>query len=156
MHEEQFDNYRDHEVIFLHILLFVYRGAIEKILATGALIFESPTFEAMMKILEEENLISVQGDTLGEALENHLRKLQDSGLVKEARFERLSSHRYMLHIDKCVYAKRLHQCLKPFLNGQICVHAITTLPVFQKFCKKAVKINPSNFSEEGTKTTIEL
>ena len=133
----------------------MYRNVVEKILGSGAVIFESPTFEAMMRVLKDENLISVQGDTLEEALENHLRNLQNSGLVAEARFEKLSRNQYLFHVDKCIHAKRLHQCLKPFLKGQICPHALATIPIFRKFRGKGVKVAPSDFTEEGSKTPIE-
>jgi len=153
--EKRLDYYRDLQVIFLHTLLFVYRGVVKNILGTGASIFDTPTFEAIMKILEEENIIEVHGNTIEEALTNYLKKLQDSGILKEARFERLSSRRYVLYIDKCTLASRLHNSLKPYLSSQICECALLAAPIFRKFSKK-VKITPSDFTEEGAKTTVQL
>jgi len=156
MQKEQFDNCRDQEVLFLHIVLSAYRGVIKNILGTGSAIFESPTFEAVKKILEDEGIVSIKGNNLEEALENHVKMLRSSGLVEEVLLEKIGSHKYMFHIGKCIYAKRLHHCLKPFLNGQICPHAILPVLISQKFLKKKAKINSSDFTDEGSRTIIQL
>lgn len=98
----------------------------------------------------------IKGETQEEALENYSRMLQDSGLVREVSFEEFGSKGYVLHVDKCVYAKRLHPCLKPFLKGQTCRYALLAAAIFQKFYGSRVKVAPSDFFEEGTKTVIEL
>ncbi|MFQ6068836.1 MAG: hypothetical protein ACE5KD_04745, partial [Candidatus Bathyarchaeia archaeon] len=139
-----------------HILLFVHKAVIQDILGTGSAIFEHPTYDTLKRVLEKEDINLAQGETLKEALENYTRILQKSGLVKEVRFERSNSNRYVLHIDKCVYAKRLHQCLKPFLKGQSCRYALLATAIFQKFHGNKPKVAPSDFFEEGTKTLIEL
>jgi len=155
LEESQFDKLLNVEILF-HILLFIHKGILKDILGSGAAIFEHPTFDALTRVLERENINLVKGETVEEALENFSRLLQDSGLVKEVRFERLESNGYILHINKCVYAKRLHRCLKPFLKGQSCRYALLAAAIFQKFQGNKPKVAPSDFYEEGTKTMIEL
>jgi hypothetical protein len=155
LEESQFDRLLDVEILF-HILLFIHKGIIKDILGTGAAIFDHPTFDALRKVLEKEDIHLVKGETVEEALENYSRLLQDSGLVKEVRFEKLEPNKYTLHINKCVYAKRLHRCLKPFLKGQTCRYALLATAIFQKFYGGQPKMAPSDFFEEGTKTVIEL
>jgi len=155
LEESQFDKLLDVEILF-HILLFIHKGILNDILGSGAAIFEHPTFDALKRVLEKENINLVKGETVEEALENYSRLLQDSGLVKEVRFEKLESNDYILHINKCVYAKRLHRCLKPFLKGQSCRYALLAAVIFQKFQGSKPKVAPSHFYEEGTKTIIEL
>lgn len=122
----------------------------------GPAIFENPTFDAMVKVLEKENLHFNRGESLEEALENYSKLLQESGLVKEARFEKLGPREYVLHIDKCIYAGRLHRCLKPFLKDQSCRYALLTASIFRKFNGCTPMVAPSDFTEEGTKTRFEL
>lgn len=110
--------------MMFHILLFIHKGIVQDILGSGAAIFEHPTFDALRKVLEKDGIDFAKGETVEEALNYYSRTLQDSGLVKEARFEEVGSNRYVLHIDKCVYAKRLHTCLKPFLKNQTCRYGL--------------------------------
>jgi hypothetical protein len=155
LEERQFDRLLDVEILF-HILLFIQKRIIQDILGTGAAIFEYPIFDALKKVLEKEDINLVRGKTIEEALENYSRLLQDSGLVKEVRFEKLEPDKYMVHINECVYAKRLHRCLKPFLEGQTCRYALLATAIFQSFNGRRPKVAPFDFSEEGTKTVIEL
>lgn len=155
LEKEQFRSLCDVEMLF-HILLFISKGVVKDVLGTGAAIFEHPTYDAMRRVLEKEGIDLVKGETLEEALENYSRMLQDSGLVGEVSFEEVGLKGYVLHVDKCVYAKRLHPCLKPFLKGQACRYALLAAAIFQKFYGSKVKVAPSDFFEEGTKTVIEL
>lgn len=155
LEKEQFERLCDVEMLF-HVLLFVHKAVIQDILGTGAAIFEHPTYDALKEVLEETGVNLVKGETIQEALDNFARMLQESGLAKEVRFERSNPNRYVLHIDKCLYAKRLHPCLKPFLKDQSCRYALLATAIFQKFCGGKPKIAPSIFTEEGTETRIEL
>jgi hypothetical protein len=155
LEKEQIERLCDVEILF-HILLFIHKRIIQDILGTGAAVFEHPTFDALRKVLEKEGMDLVNGETVEEALKDYSRTLQGSGLVEEVRFEKLGSNRYMLHIDKCVYAKRLHRCLKPFLEGQTCRYALLATAIFQKFYGRQPEVAPSDFFEEGTKTLIQL
>lgn len=155
MERYRFDKLLDVEILF-HILLFIYKGIIKDILGTGAAIFEHPTFSALRKVLENEDIHLVEGETVEGALREFSKLLIDSGLVKEVRFEKLDSNKCILHIDRCVYAKRLHHCLKPFLKGQTCRYALLATAIFQKFYGGKPKVAPSDFLEEGSKTVIEF
>lgn len=145
LEKEQFERLCQVETMF-HILLFIYKGIVQDILGSGATIFEHPTFDALRKVLEKEDIDFAKGVTVEEALNYYSRVLQDSGLVKEARFEEVGSNRYVLHIDKCVYAKCLHTCLKPFLKNQTCQYGLLALAIFQKFYGGKVKVAPSDFN----------
>ncbi|MGQ9642146.1 MAG: hypothetical protein ACUVUF_08560 [Candidatus Bathycorpusculaceae bacterium] len=152
---EQFENLCDVEYLF-HILLFIYKGIVKDILGTGAAIFEQPTYNAIRSMLEKNGIDFAKGENIKVALDNYARMLQGSGLVGEARFEKVGSNKYVLHIDKCIYAKRLHRCLKPFLKDQTCRYGLLATAIFQKFYGNKVKVAPSHYTQEGTQTTIQL
>jgi hypothetical protein len=154
LEKEQFERLCDVEMLF-HILLFVHKAVIQDILGTGAAIFDHPTYDTLKRVLEKEGINLVRGETLKEALDNYAEMLQKSGLVKEVRFEKSDSNQFILHVDKCVYARRLHPCLKPFLKGQSCRYALLAASIFRKFNGGKPKVAPSDFTEEGTKTRIE-
>jgi hypothetical protein len=153
LEKEQFERLCDVEILF-HILLFVHKAVIHDILGTGAAVFEHPTYNALKAVLEKEGITLAKGENLKEALDNYARMLEKSGLVKKVWFEQPDSDGYILHIDGCVYAKRLHSCLKPFLKGQSCRYALLAAAIFQKFHGSKPKLEPSIFTEEGTKTRI--
>jgi hypothetical protein len=155
LEKEQFERLCDVEILF-HILLFVHKAVVQDILGTGAAVFEHPTYDALKRVLEKEGINLARGETIKEALDNYARMLQKSGLVEEVWFERSGSNRYILHVDKCIYAKRLHICLKPFLRGQSCRYALLAAAIFQKFHGKKPKVAPSSFTKEGTQTIIDL
>jgi hypothetical protein len=152
--EERLETLYDAELLF-HILLFAYKGIVQNILGSGAAIFEHPTFQALRSILEKEGIDMMRGETLEEVLNNYSKMLKNSGLVQEALFEKIEPDKYLLKVDKCIYAKRLHKCLKPLLKGQTCRYALIAVPILEKFTGKKVKLASSDFTPEGTRTIIE-
>jgi len=156
MQKGQFEKICQVEMAF-HMLLFIYKSIVQDILGSGAAIFEHPTYNALSKVLEEdESICPFKGKIIEGSLKNYLSMLKDSGLVKEVEFERAAPNRYTLHVDKCIYAKSLHQRLKPFLKGQTCRYALLAAVIFREYHGDKVKISPSVFTAEGSKTRIEL
>jgi len=154
MEKERSDKLCDAEMLF-HMLLFAYEKSVRDILATGHVIFVHPTLSLLREISEKEGIDLTKAKTVDEAFERFSSMLKDSGLVKEVQFEKLGPDKYMLHVDKCIYAKRLHQSLKPLCKDATCRYALIAMAILEKFCNSNAKLNTSDFTPEGTKTIIE-
>jgi hypothetical protein len=96
----------------------------------------------------------IKGETINEAFKNYSKMLRGSGLVKNAQFERLGPEKYVLHIDKCIYAKVIHAALKP--KNLTCRYALIAMAILEKFTGKKAKLTNSEFLQGGTRTIIEL
>ena len=154
MEKERVDKLCDAEILF-HVLLFAYAKTVRDIMKTGQVVLVHPTLNLLREISEKEGIELIKGKTVDEAFERFSSMVKDSGLVKEVQFEKLGPEKYMLHVDKCIYAKRLHQSLKPLCKDATCRYALIAMAILEKFCKNNAKLNPSDFTPEGTNTIIE-
>jgi len=140
------------ELLF-HILLFAYQKVVRDILGSGSQTFVRPTLDAIKKAAEALGVDITKGTTVDEVFENYTKMLQNAGLVKEARLEKVGPEKYVLHINGCTYAKRVHAALKP--KDSTCRYALIAMAILGDMYGKEVKIVNSTFLEEGTETSIE-
>src|SRR4030067_2803244 len=104
MEKKRLDELCDAEILF-HVLLFAYAKTVRDILATGHEILIHPTLNLLREISEKEGIELIKGKTVDEAFERFSSMVKYSALVKELQFEKLGPEKYMLHVDKCIYAK---------------------------------------------------
>ena len=140
------------ELLF-HVLLFSYQKVVRDILKTGSAIFVHPTLNAITEVSDKMGIDLIKGETVDEVFENYSKMLVGSGLVKGARFEKISPGKYMLNIDRCIYAKTIHAALKP--KCSTCRYALVAMAILEKLSGRKAKLADSEFLEEGTKTVIE-
>jgi hypothetical protein len=95
----------------------------------------------------------VEGTTLNQIFTNFSRKLIKAKVVEEAKFEEVAPSKYVLHIDRCIYAEDVHSMLKP--KDVICPWALIAMAIFEMAEGKRVKNAWSEYSELGSKTRIE-
>ncbi|RLF14547.1 MAG: hypothetical protein DRJ97_06040 [Thermoprotei archaeon] len=139
--------------LLLHSLLFAYQKATREVLGPVSAIFVPPLLDAVRTISEAVGIDLVKGEDLDEVLQNYLGLLKDIGLVEGARLEKLGPNKYLLGIDKCIYAKAVHEALKP--SGVTCLHGLIAMAIFEKLAGRKVKLNESRFLPEGSETVIE-
>lgn len=135
-----------------HVLLFVYQKAIRDLCILPHEYFTRHILSAVRKISDDMKIILVRGMNLDQAFENYSAILKNSGLVKNIWFEKLNHDEYMLHIEGCIYAKRIHSILKP--RNVVCRFALLAMAIYEKFSGNKVELTNSEFMEEGTKTVI--
>lgn len=139
--------------LLFHTICSAYQRTINDILGSGAAIFVHPTLDVIRKISERTGIELIRGETLDEAFENLLKILEESGYVEGARVEKLGPEKYKLYIQKCPFAKVAHSTLN--IRGCICLYPLLALAIYEEYTGKRVKLNPSEFTEEGTITIIE-
>jgi hypothetical protein len=143
------------EINFLfHASLLAYQDVVGDILGSGAKVFIHPLIETLSKILEKEKIDLIEGETIEEALANVCNKLENSGIVKEARFEKLGRSKYALSFNGCIFhSSQIHKILEPM--HAICPLALIVMTMFQKMTGKRVKVTETKFTATGNKTVIE-
>ena len=92
-----------------HCILFAYQKALKDILGTGSAVFVHPVLKTVARISEKQGINLVEGDSIDEVFDNLSRLIEETGFLKEFRFEKLGSERYVLHIDGCVWASHIHE-----------------------------------------------
>jgi len=135
-----------------HVLLFTYQKTIRALCILPHEYLTRHIIDSIKKASGDMKIILVDGMNLDQAFENYSATLKNSGLVKNVWFEKLSSEEYMLHIDGCVYAKRIHSILKP--RNVVCRFALLAMAIYEKFSGYKVELTDSEFMEKGTKTII--
>ena len=138
----------------LHGTLFAYQKAIKEFLGTGSSVFVHPVLDIIRKISERTGVNLVQGSTVDEVFGNLSAIMPTSGIMKAFRFEKLTPQRYVLHVEECVWAPHIHQELNP--KDVACPFALLAMAVFEEVSKGEIKVVDSEYSKNGTKTTIEL
>jgi len=137
-----------------HSVLFAYQKAIKQILGSeAASAFIHPVLETVRKINEKKGVTLIEGKDLDEVLENLSRNFINTGLVKEATFQKIGSERYLFRIDRCLWAKSVHKELE--LVDVTCPYALVAMAIFQEVTGKKVKVRESNYFVEGCETIIE-
>lgn len=133
----------------LHGLLFAYQKATKDALGSGCEVFLRPTLEILAKIHYEEIF---RGRTLGEAVASFSEMLLKGRVVEKISFEKIGSEKYLLRIDGCVWAKRIHKELKP--KDVTCPFALIVMAIYGKYSGEIVEETESKYFEEGTETEI--
>lgn len=136
----------------LHCLLFAYQKAAKEILGTGTAVFVHPTLELLRKIDEKRNL-NLKAKNLDEAWANLSDFFLKSNIVKEFSFKKIGPNEYLLRVDRCAWAKHIHEELEP--KDVTCPLALIAMAVFEKATGRKVKVAESKYYREGTETIME-
>jgi hypothetical protein len=56
----------------------------------------------------------------------------------QRRLEKVGPEKYMLHVNGCIYAKRVHAALKP--KNSTCRYALVAMAMLEKISGKKVKL----------------
>jgi hypothetical protein len=137
-----------------HSLLFAYQKSMKEILGTGDAILFHPVIEAFTKLERGKGLrISLQKESLDEALTNFSKFLSETGVVKEYAFQKTDQNKYVLKVNGCMWATRIHKELK--MEDVICPFALMSMAIFQQVTGKKVKVVDSRYNPTGSETMIE-
>jgi len=137
-----------------HCLLFAYQKALKNILDSGSAIFVHPVLEIVARINERVGINLIEGETIDEVFDNLSRLIQNTEMVKEFRFEKVAPKKFVLHINGCVLAPHVHKELEP--KDVTCPYALLAMSIFERVLSGKVKVCDSEYSDNGTKTLIEL
>jgi hypothetical protein len=138
--------------ILLHSLFYGYQKVVRQRFKMKGLATLPPLLEEIINASKKLG-IEFKGKTPDEVFKSYSQILMDSGLVKNAGFEKLGPDKYQFHVDGCILAKSVHSALKP--KNLTCPLAMIAMAYYEKLSGQWVKINDSEFDEEGTKTVIE-
>ena len=144
-------DFNDVGAIF-HGILFAYQKATANILGSGAAVFVHPILDIIKKISDRIGINLINSNDLDEVFDNFSKVMPTSGLVKGFRFEKVNDQTYILHVERCAWAKHIHSELKP--EDVTCPYALMAMAVFETVTKEKVKLASSKYEEEGTLTTI--
>jgi hypothetical protein len=137
-----------------HSVLFAYQKVLRD--AAGeipAQTITSLTVPVVKEILERTSPGLLNTEKVDDALRKLSEWVNNTGTVQRFRIER-SDDRYISIVEGCSFAQSVHSMLKP--TDVTCPWAIVTMAVLQSVGKRKVKVNPSEFSSSGSRTTIEL
>jgi hypothetical protein len=149
---EKFALRKEEIAVLMHELLFAYQKSMKKILGSGAAVFLHPTLDVINGIHKQTRKNLFAGKDIDAAFETLSKTFSNSGIVKEFRFEKIEPTKYVLHINGCIWAPHIHNCLKP--KELICPFALITMAVFQNVTKNKVKTVDSEYLENGSRTEI--
>jgi len=113
-----------------------------------------PVLETAARISEKQGINLVEGEGIDEVFDNLSRLVEETGFLKEFRFEKLAPEKYVLHIDGCVWASHIHAELKP--KDVTCPFALLAMAVFEKVLNGRVRVADSEYFKTGTRTRIEM
>jgi len=136
-----------------HTLLFAYQKSVKELLGSGSAIFVHPTIETLNKIEKKRGLNLFKGKSLDEVYANLSDFFLKTGVVKEFTFEKVGADKYILRVDGCMWARHIHEELKP--QDVTCPYALLAMAVFEKATGRKVKVADSRYFKEGTETIIE-
>ncbi|MFA5364807.1 MAG: hypothetical protein WC325_06465 [Candidatus Bathyarchaeia archaeon] len=139
--------------LFFHTILFAYQKKMKQILGTGESVFIHPILNTINLVSEKEGLKLIDGKNLDEVFTNFSKRLNETGMVDNAEFERIDDEKYILYIDGCVFAEHSHTLLEP--KDAACPYALLAMSIFQSVTGKKVKIAETTFNDTGGKTVIE-
>jgi len=137
-----------------HCILFAYQKALKDILGTGSAVFVHPVLKTVTRISEKQGINLIKGETIDEVFDNLSKLIEETGFLKEFRFEKLAPEKYVLHVDGCVLASHIHEELKP--KDVTCPFALLAMSIFEKVLNGKVKVADSEYFKTGTRTIIEL
>lgn len=137
----------------LHGILFAYQKTAKDTLGSGAAIFVHPVLDIIKRINGRTGVNLINGRNLDEVFESLSKIMPTSGLVKDFKFEKLSSNTYNLYVDGCVWAPHIHNELKP--KDVACPYALIAMSVFEEVAGCKVKVADSEYFKTGCTTRIE-
>lgn len=137
----------------LHGILFAYQKSLKDILGTGSATFVHPVLDIIKRINKRTGVNLIKGRDIDEVFENLSKVMATTGLVERFQFEKLSPKRYILHVERCVWAPHIHGELKP--KDVTCPFALIAMSIFEEVLKSKVKVADSEYQTNGTKTRIE-
>ena len=138
----------------LHGMLFAYQKAVKDVLGTGSAVFVHPILEIVRRIGGRTGVNLMSGSNVDEVFANLSTIVPTAGIMKAFRFEKLGHQRYVVHVEECVWAPHIHHELKP--KDVTCPFALLAMAVFEEATKGKIRVMDSEYSQNGTKTTIEL
>ena len=86
------------------------------------------------------------------ALQNLSKTLKASSFVRDVRFEKLGAQKYIVHVDGCMWAPKVHKKLN--MKDLTCPLALMAMSIVQTHGNKVVYAD-SEYFEKGTNTLIE-
>jgi len=137
-----------------HCILFAYQKALKDILGTGSAVFVHPVLKTVTRMSERQGINLIRGETIDEVFDNLSRLIEETGFLKEFRFEKLGPEKYVLHLDGCVWASHIPEELKP--KDVTCPFALLAMSIFEKVLNGRVRVADSEYFKTGTRTRIEL
>lgn len=139
--------------ILSHLLLFAYQETLRSLCVFPHTYLTHAILDSLIRICKRMNLGLVKGENLEDALNRYANTLKDSGLVKDAWFEKIGGEKYVFNVQGCLYARYVHSILKP--EKLTCRFALIAMAIYEKFLGKRVKLADSDFTVDGSKTVIE-
>ncbi len=141
-------------IVLFHSLLIAYQIALRDLLGSGRAIFFCPVLENFTKINEMVGLETHKGQGPDAALQTFTKTIEDAGFVRNFSFEKLGELEYVLHIDGCIWAPKIHK--KFNMKDLACPFALMAMSIVQACSGKKIKCTDSEYLEEGTRTKIEV
>ena len=139
---------------FFHGVLFAYQKIIREVLGdVSSSVIANQTMPLIERILGKSSPQLMKIKDVDEALEMFAKMLTDSGFVKEAKLERKNERR-SLNVKGCIFAEHVHSMLD--LKDVTCPYGIFAFSIAQKAGKRKVRLGLSDFTINGSKTTIEF
>lgn len=135
----------------LHNLFFSYQKAATDILAESQEVFYHPTIDILLKIEEDAKLKIITAKSLDEALNNFSIFLKKTGVMNDFSVKK-DDEVYIVTVQKCLWANRIHRMLKP--TDVICPWALIATAIIQKFKGMRLEETKSTYLENGSETTL--
>jgi hypothetical protein len=135
-----------------HGLLFAYQKATKDVLGSGCEVFVHPTLEILKEIDGKEGLHLFKNGSLDEAIGAFSNMLLEAKAVREFSFKKVGHEKYLLKIDGCIWARHIHEMLKP--KDVTCPLALVVMAIFRKHIGDKVEESESKYLTEGTETEI--
>jgi hypothetical protein len=139
--------------LFFHTVLFAYQKKMKQILGSGESVFIHPILNTINLVYEKEDLKLIDGKNLDEVFANFSKRLNETGMVKNAEFEKIDDEKFVFYIDGCAFAEHSHTLLDP--KDAACPYALLAMSIFESVTGKKVKIADTVFNDTGGKTVIE-
>ena len=149
---ENFSQKTEGIAVFMHELLFAYQKTMKDILGPGATVFLQPTLNIINKINKQAKNSLSENKNINEVFDALAKSFLNSEIVKEFRFEQITSAKYVLHIRGCVWAPHIHENLKP--KELTCPFALIAMAVYEKVTKTKVNPADSEYFKDGSRTEI--
>ena len=135
-----------------HGLLFAYQKGVKNVLGSGSEVFVQPMLEILERVSIESEWRIFESGNLDEAVASFCRMLVEGHVVKNIRLVQARSNRYLLKVDGCVWAKRIHEELQP--KDVTCPIALILMSIYRRYTNEKVEETESRYLREGTETEI--
>lgn len=135
-----------------HCLLFAQQKAIKDVLGSGTESFVQPMLESLARIGRESRMKMFELKKIDEAVASFSSMLIDDGIVKNLKFTETGQNRYLLKVEGCVWAKRIHKELKP--RDETCPIALIVMAMYRKCVGEKVRETDSKYLADGIETEL--